>query len=501
MTTPIRKPWRYGYVDLPGSRGRSRPGASRSGLRPRGNPRNTKVLLRFPLRARSLLNTPERERERRSGIAIVVVMITITMLTVFVAELLQNTTTAFQVATGERDRLRAEYLAKSGINLTRLLISNEPAIRAVIAPIYQIAVQRPPPQLNVWDFSDMLLGPFANAEGNEMLAEETGIDFSQIEGLTDTHGSFAVITTPENAKINVSKPLFFSGDDARKNTAMQLYQLMGGYQSPESPYDPMFSARDPDGLFTTRLDIVSAMIDWWDFDQQRTVFDPGASEVAEGGSEDDVYSQLDDSYVVKNAPYDSIEELRMIRGVGDDFWSTFVESDPNDPRTRQVTIYGSGAVNVNLATPGVLLARLCSFLPEQVMCREFSQAAAFIMLLNTAKSFLPIALFSTVEDFINFVSGAPNKGLDLYAALQGIVGAESPLMAWTPMTISAEQRKEMAGRFLVAASIFTIQATGQVGKAQAKMTMVVNFDPQWTAPPGAPGQRPPLGVVHYYRVE
>ena len=39
----------------------SRPEAFRSGLRPRRNPRNTGVFLRFLLRARSLLNTSERE--------------------------------------------------------------------------------------------------------------------------------------------------------------------------------------------------------------------------------------------------------------------------------------------------------------------------------------------------------------------------------------------------------------------------------------------------------
>lgn len=477
MSTP-GKPWRYGYVTHAGSAPRGRARGARYGRAP--------------------------GRGRRAGIALVVVMTVITMLTVLAAELLQNSSIAFQVATSERDRLRAEYLAKSGLNLTRLLIANEPAIRQVVSPFYQLAVQRPPPQLNVWDFSDALLAPFASSSTAASLGADTGIDFGMMEGLIDAHGTFEVITVPENAKINVNKPLFFADNEARKSVAMQLYTLMGGLQSPQSPYDPMFASRDADGFFTTRLDIVSAMIDWWDWDQQRTVFDPGALEIGAGGSEDDVYRQLRDPYVVKNAPFDSLEEMRLIRGVGDDFWATFVESSPDDPRVRNVTIYGSGAVNVNLAPPAVLRARLCSFLTEQPLCSNPAEAAAFDMLLGTAQRAIGIAAFSSVDDFISFVTGqATGRGLDIYTLLKTILGPDNPLMMWTPIVLTPEQRQAMNGRFLVAASIFTIQSTGYVGRAQAKMTMVVNYDPPWRPPPGVSttAPRPPLGAVHYYRLD
>src|SRR3970282_832620 len=97
------------------------------------------------------------------------------------------------------------------------------------------------------------------------------------------------------------------------------------------------------------------------------------------GSEDDMTTRYADPYEVKNAPYDSLEELRLIRGVGDDFWSTFVEGDPEDPKSRKLTIYGSGALNPNLAGADVLWARLCSFpaLNEQPLCQKTDQQAAF----------------------------------------------------------------------------------------------------------------------------
>ena len=263
----------------------------------------------------------------------------------------------------------------------------------------------------------------------------------------------------------------------------------------------MFSQRDADGQFTTRLDIVSDMIDWWDYDEQRTVFDPGNAAVTNGGSEDDVYSQFRDPYRVKNAPFDSLEEMRLIRGVGDDFWATFIEPNPSDPRDRKVTIYGSGIVNVNLATPDVLLARLCSYVTDQVLCRDPLQAMAFIQLFNTVRAILPIPLFSTPKDFLDFMTGSKNAGKDLYPALALFLGPDNPLMAWTPMQIPADQRREIESRFLTEASIFTIQSTGRVGRAQATISMVVNFDKPWVPPPGVAGSLPALGVLHHYRIQ
>ena len=69
---------------------------------------------------------PQQLPQKRSGVALVVVMAAVTIMAVFVAELMENTSTDFHVATAERDRLKAEYLAKSGINLNRLLIAREP---------------------------------------------------------------------------------------------------------------------------------------------------------------------------------------------------------------------------------------------------------------------------------------------------------------------------------------------------------------------------------------
>ena len=80
-----------------------------------------------------------------------------------------------------------------------------------------------------------------------------------------------------------------------------------------------------------------------------------------GNAKEDAYYQLlQKAYFRKNAPYDSLEELHMVRGVSDDFWTTFVNPDPTNPKKRVLTVWGQGAVNVNTANPLTLLGLICS---------------------------------------------------------------------------------------------------------------------------------------------
>ncbi len=452
-----------------------------------------------------------RKDPRQKGIALVMAVTAIAILTVVLADMHESTSTAYAISVTNRDRVKAEYMAKSGLNLTRLLVAKEPAIRQVVTPFYQALVGRPPPQLPVWTMADDLLRPFCDYEATQRM--NTGIDFRAADGLGDTDAKCEIISFAENSKINVNAPLNFTGDTARRSISMQLFAMMGGYQSP-SPYDPLFQNLDRDGQLTSRLDVVSSLIDWWDFDTDRTVFDPGRSTVETGGSEEDLYRRLDDPYDPKNAPFDSLEEIRLVRGVGDDFYATFVEPEPDDPAARIVTIYGSGAVNPNEAPPEVLLARLCSYIESQPLCTNPTQAASFVQLLNTVRSLIPVPFFTRVSDFLTFVEGRGGPR-DLYPMLQGFLGPDNPLL-FTPVTIPAARRTEIDNSFVTAARILTVDVTGLAGcryyneeegfceggyRGRVRLNTVMNFHELWTPPPPNAGGMPGLGIYHYYRIE
>jgi len=447
----------------------------------------------------------DRRRRRRDpkrprrGLALVLSMTAVAILATLLADMHENTGTAFAVAVNARDRLQAEYVAKSGLDLTRLLVGQEPQLRALVNPFYQVVFGRPPPMLPVWTIADDVIIPFCDPERAEAAGATAGLSFRRSEGLEPLPGTCEILSFAENAKLNLNDPLNLDGDQAKKNVATQLYALMGGYLGENDPYAPLFSGRDPDGNFTDRQTVVTALIDWWDPDTNRTAFDPGALEVSSAGSEEDVYQTFDDPYRIKNAPFDSLEEMRLVRGMGDDVWSTFIEPNPEDPTSRKVTIYGSGSVNPNEAPPEVLLARLCSYVDDQPLCTDPLEAAKFINLLNTARALFPIPFFTRVNDFLTFLEGGGGPR-DLYPMLQGLLGEGHPLL-FTPLQLPQEQRTEIDNRFVTAARILTIQSTGVVGRTRVRIQAVVNFHDRWTPPPPNAGRLPSLGVFHHYRVD
>ncbi|MGB5812766.1 MAG: hypothetical protein WBG86_19685 [Polyangiales bacterium] len=444
--------------------------------------------------------TMKATRRSEEGVALIVAITTVAILAVMLADMHQSTGTAFAVSTAKRDALQAEYLAKSATNLTRLLIAKEPEIRRFVDPLYQAATGRRAPQLPVWDFADSILSPFCTPDDQRDTLTQLGIDFGDTEGFDDIPGTCTIEVVSENGKINVNDPLFLDGERARNSVSVQLFALTGGYQ-PESPYDALFAKPDDNGNITTRLDLVSSVVDWWDSDIQRTDFDPGARTTRTGGTgieDDSVYQLSDDAYRNKNAPFDSIQELRLIRGFSDDFWSTFVEPIPNDPKSRILTIYASGLININEASPDVLLARLCAEAPEASLCIDPVEALKFTTILSTVRSLIPIPMFSAPEDFLGFVAGssAPKQ---LYGMLVGFLGEDSELL-FTPVALTEEQRERLSQTFSTSAQVFTIVAAGQVGQSRVRIESVVNFHSRWVPPPPNAGRMPGLGVFHYYRM-
>lgn len=445
-------------------------------------------------------NAKPRSERSQEGVALIIAITTVAILAVMLADMHETTGTAFAVSTSQRDALQAEYMAKSALNLTRLLIGKEPEVRRFVDPLYRMATGRPAPQLPVWNFVDDLLSPFCTPEDQRDTLMQLGVDFGDTVGFEGLPGECHVVAVSENGKINVNDPLFLDGERARNAVASQLFSLTGGYL-PESPYDALFTREDETGTLTTRIDLVSAVIDWWDRDIQRTDFDPGGGQTRTGGTgteDDSIYQLRDDPYRNKNAPLDSIQELRLVRGFTDDFWATFVEPTPNDPEARILTIYASGLVNINEATPQVLLGRICAYATDSTLCTDPLEAQKFTIILGTIRSLIPIPLFSRPDDLINFVEGK-GSSKDLYALVTGFLGEDNEMM-FVPIVITKDQKTALTRSLATSARIFTIEATGLVGRSAVRIESVVNFHERWVPPPPNTGRMSGLGVFHYYRV-
>jgi len=461
-----------------------------------------------------------RKGKKQQGFALLLSLIAIAVLAILVTDLHETTGMSFTAAMAERDQLRAEYLAKSGLNLTRMLIGQEKNLRAVAGPILSLMLNgRPPPQIPVWRFADMLLKPFANFNASKDDVRESGIDVDRAEGLGNVHGTFSIEATAENGKININDPRLQDLQSSQLTVASLFYSLLGGYQPSPQKYDPLFSKMDAKGRLTTRVDVINNVIDWWDQDTAKANFDPVSNLMQPGGAEDvDFYRDQPEPYAIRNAPLDTLEELRLVNGVTDDLWATFIEPDAEDPSTRQITIYGQTRVNPNEAAPGVMLARVCSF-PEarqQPLCADQTglEPMKFMNVIAMVRVFTQgaIPIFSRGSDFVNFITG---QG-DVYKMLSsfggggstgggGLLsggGAGASATIFTPLKLTDQNAlTEMRKLFSTSGSIFTIEVTGHSGISQRHIRAVINTDANWTPPKPNAGRLPPLGIFAYYRID
>ncbi len=83
-------------------------------------------------------------------------------------------------------------------------------------------------------------------------------------------------------------------------------------------FDRLFSEADADGQFTTRVDVARALIDWADVDEQGFSIDGSSS-----GGEDYRYDAQRDRYRAHDNSYDTVDEIKMVRGVSDGFIEAF----------------------------------------------------------------------------------------------------------------------------------------------------------------------------------
>ncbi len=381
-----------------------------------------------------------RVRARERGIALVMVLGAVAVLTVMLAEFQDETSAEAASATSERDAVQAEYMARSAVNLSRLLIATEPTIRGAVAPLFML-MKKTPPQLPVWEFSDRLLGAFNDDTGSEDFSATVGVDAKTGKNLGIKDGRFELVIVDEDAKINVN--LGAANDIAHIRLAQELMGLMAPPQ-----YNTLFEQRDGAGQFHDRLSVCSALIDWSDQDEQ--LFNCDLSKLtgaSSAGAEDAFYQLLPKPYRRKNAPFDSLAELHMVRGVSDDFWATFVDPDPENPKKRPITVWGTGRVNVNTANAQTLLGVVCAGAPQAEVCTDITQAQTFLTGVTMARGLtMGAPLFGSPQDFIQTMTG------------KGQLGPVLASFGMKPVVFKSEA--EFAKSIAAESKVFSVYAVG-----------------------------------------
>jgi len=281
---------------------------------------------------------PMDRRER--GVAMLVVLTWLALMISLISEFTYGTTVDAAQAANARDEMRAHYLARSAVNLGRLLIKiQQRFVDPAMGQAKQLLQQALGGSssstsganaaggaaasgmgsmlsfsLRVTDYAGPLMGFFSGSkEEVSSLGSLIGIDTAGIKGLGLKSGSFDAEITSEDGKIDVACG---SGVTPTRSRQLTVYRLLTGLMKSRR-FDRLFSEADPTGQFTTRSDVARAIIDWADADDQ--MFSPeGAS-----ATEDYRYDARADRYRAHDNSYDSIEELKMVRGVSDAFMEAF----------------------------------------------------------------------------------------------------------------------------------------------------------------------------------
>jgi general secretion pathway protein K len=415
-------------------------------------------------------------RRRERGVALVMVLGAISIMIVMLAEFQDDASAEFAAATSTRDSVQAEYFARSAVNLSRLLIAAEPTMRQAIAPIMAL-MKRTAPQLPIWLYADRLLGAFNDKESSQDFANLSLLDLSQGKNLGLKGGRFEVVIVDEDSKIDVN--MGASNEIAHIRLARELMGRMAPLQ-----YDPLFSRRDSSGNTTDRLTTCAALIDWADSDEQLYSCDI-TSTPSSNAAEDGQYQLLPKPYRRKNAPYDSLEELHMVRGVDDDFWATFVDPQPTDPTKREMTVWGQGAVNINTANAATLLAIVCSGAVQGTeLCTDPAQMQLFLTGVVMAQAVsMGAPIFGAPGEFIATMKG------------QGLLGPMLTAIGMKPVKFSSES--DFAKSIATESKVFSVYAVGVVKgyrrETRVKVHAVVDYRTAPTLSDLASALAAPLG--------
>lgn len=414
--------------------------------------------------ARVLSARAARRRRGERGVALLMVLGALALLTVMLTEFQDSASAELGSSVAARDQVKAEYAAKSAVNLTRLLLASEPTIRAPLAMLTQGA------QIPVWEYTDVILGAFNDEESGSTFEGVSGMNLAEGRNLGMEGAGFHLVVVDEDSKINLNTAAR-ADSFSQKRQAEQLLSMIAGIQHNEF----FEEAQDENGTRLDRVTVCSALVDWVDPDTDKSGCDPRAETATTAAPEDSYYQLLDRPYRRKNAAFDSLEELHLVQGVTDDFYSRFLFPDPDDEKSRVVTVWGSGKVNVNSANARTLLALVChQAKPETPLCIDPIMQQKYLMTSAMfAGAMQGIPIFPKPADFVSAVQG------------KGMFGEVLAGVGITPVELLAP--KLMEESITVESKVFSIFATGYVkaGKRQTRTRIHAVIDMRDAPPPGS----------------
>lgn len=378
-------------------------------------------------------------RRSRSGVALLMVISSVLLLTVLVTEIAQGAVVRVQLAAQHRDDVKAQALAYSGVQFYRMILMASKAIgrNPMIAEFSQMLGVNAQEIWQAIPFVDtrlmrLIFVTDGNMDEDELASAKTaGLSEEQVdesrEGSSLMRRNFLDFDGDFHAEVQDEERRVFVGNLAATSFAEllqkpQAQEIMGMFAEEATQ----------EYLYTNNLvkeELIANLADWTDPDDRR---------LYQGGAEETLYNRLDYPYLPKNAPFDTRDEIRLVDGWHlDGVWERV---------GRNLTIYGSGKINVNTATKPVLRGLLWAFVDG---------------VPNEA------TIDNALEQFL-LARGTP-------MAEGGLFLANGEQFATAMQAFGLPLRPEVKDAVTTESKIFRVTAAGEVGNARAEIHAIFDF--------------------------
>jgi general secretion pathway protein K len=447
-------------------------------------------------------------RPKERGVAMLIVLTWLALMISVIGDFTYGTSIDASQAANARDEIRAHYLARSAVNLSRLLIKIQqqfvdPTMNQARQMIQKFAGgsqgaggtggSADPTgglmglSLRVTDYAGPLMGFFSGSKEEVAgLGSLIGLDTGAIKNLGLKNGRFDAEITSEDGKIDIN-----CGGGLTSTRANQLvvYRLLTGLMYSRR-FDRLFSDADANGQFAVRADVARAIIDWADGDDQ--MFSPeGAS-----NSEDYRYDARADRYRAHDNNYDTIEEVKMVRGVSEAFleaFEPFLTVYASDPQCR-VNVGAISNKNGGDCTPLVMGLIRAAATPDP------TQPPTDPTVLDDAQLYPRASLacdrasaagFDSLDTMVNIIMNPQNQVLPddpRYRVFQSL----------RPLQINKGELAKLA--YVGSPRVYRVVATGEYGRVKKKVTAIIDtgrvIENGFTINPAA---EKAAGVIEYWR--
>jgi general secretion pathway protein K len=396
-----------------------------------------------------------RMRRQERGVALLLVVVAIAILAAVAAEFAYSSRVDLEIARHEREALRAEYLARSGLGMARLLLQFQKqldnSMQSLTSSIPGLAGGF---NLQLWrmahldcqtlgrflpDASDA--GVFAPKKPSDGQVSSGGTPFIDYGGFRGCYGS---LIEDEEAKLNVNQLDSLLTAGAGGAAVQRLYLLLS-----DKRFEFVFDREDANKVKVSATDALINIKDWADADDLVSVVNvnqAGAQVSAGFGDEPGLYSRYLPRYRPKNASMDSLDELYFVHGVGDRFMAAFGD---------RLTVYPdvNAVLNVNTDDPVVLALAVRSAADPAHPDGRLSDPVfldALVQKIAAARVLSPLGM--TVSDFVGILVQSD--------------------IAVNPQITSNLQSNSFLGDHT---KTFRVTAVGEVGDVRQTVTAVVRI--------------------------